>query len=122
MAHVLPSNMITHGNWFQDKETVPPTTSNTPPSPAIAAFLARHGVSQKNPTRSGVVAAMTAGIAEARCVAVQVVNRYGRAMSVMPRIALAVHSLFWGTGRRKDAAITARAVALTAITIAVKRN
>ena len=120
MAHVLPSNTIVHGNWFHDAEIVPPTTSITPPSPAIEAFLARHGVSQKNPATSGVVAAMTAGRPDERWVEAHAVGRYGRTMRVIPRAALAIHSLLAGNGRRRTAAVMARMIALNARVIAVK--
>ena len=119
MAHVLPSNTIIHGNWFHDAEIVPPTTNSTPPSPAIEAFLARHGVSQKNPATSGVAAATTVGRPDERCGEAHALRRYGRTMRVIPRVALAIHSLLAGNGRRRTAAVMARMMALSAKVIAV---
>ena len=120
MAHVLPRNTIVHGNWFHDAEIVPPTTSNTPPSPAIEAFLARHGVSQKNPAASGVAAATAVGRLDERCGEAHTLRRYGRTMRVIPRAALAIHSLLAGKGRRRIAAMMARMMALSTKVIAVK--
>src|SRR5277367_1698817 len=120
MAHVLPSNTMAQGNWFQDGETRLLTTTRTPPSPAMEAFLARHGVSLRNPARSGVAAAMVAEMPEERCGEAHALRRYGRTMRVIPRVALAIHSLLAGNGRRRTAAIMARMMALRAKVIAVK--
>src|SRR5271168_3325892 len=120
IAHVLTSNTIVHGNWFHDAEIVPPTTNSTPPSPAIEAFLARHGVSPKNPATNGVAAATAAGRPDERCGEAHALRRYGRTMRMIPRVALASHSLLAGNGRRRTAAVMARRTALSARVIAVK--